>query len=311
VLRESFLVSDVEVGRLEVVAKLATLRQHQRDGRRSPHKPLLVLLALGRLVAAGSSRLSWADAQVSLGDLIAEFGPASKTGRTQSAAYPFTRLRSDGVWVLDHDVPMDNIGPLTANHVTGEFAPVVEQVLTADPSLVAATARALVESHFPASIGPDVLAAVGLDADLVLHAPEAIPGRSSKRRRDPAWRDMILQAWDRQCAFCGFDGQLYGATVGIDAAHVRWFAFDGPDSLDNGLALCTLHHKLFDRGVLGIDPDMRVCVSTIYTARTSAGKAVYDLHGHAVQGRLGTPTPADPHLAWHREQVFKGQPLAV
>jgi hypothetical protein len=32
---------------MEVVARLVSLRQHQRNGQRSPHKPLLVLLALG------------------------------------------------------------------------------------------------------------------------------------------------------------------------------------------------------------------------------------------------------------------------
>jgi hypothetical protein len=31
-----------------------------------------------------------------------------------------------------------------------------------------------------------------------------------------------------------------GVGAGIDAAHVRWFTFDGPDELDNGLALCVL-----------------------------------------------------------------------
>jgi hypothetical protein len=68
--------------------------------------------------------------------------------------------------------------------------------------------------------------------------------------------------------------------MGIDAAHVRWFAFDGPDTLDNGLALCVLHHKLFDLGVLGLDPKLRVQVSAALSARTPAGRAVYDLHGH-------------------------------
>jgi putative restriction endonuclease len=51
----------------EVLARLANLRQHQRDGRRSPHKPLLVLLALGRLSATGSSALPWTEAQTELG----------------------------------------------------------------------------------------------------------------------------------------------------------------------------------------------------------------------------------------------------
>jgi putative restriction endonuclease len=50
------------------------------------------------------------------------------------------------------------------------------------------------------------------------------------------WRRCVLRAWDRQCAFCGYDGQLAAASVGIDAAHVRWFAFGGPDALDNGRA---------------------------------------------------------------------------
>jgi putative restriction endonuclease len=47
-----------------------------------------------------------------LAELITEFGPPSTTIRVQSAAYPFTRLRADEVWVLDHDVPMDLVGPL-------------------------------------------------------------------------------------------------------------------------------------------------------------------------------------------------------
>nr|WP_207229732.1 hypothetical protein [Krasilnikovia cinnamomea] len=79
-----------------LLTRLASLRQHQQGGRRSPHKPLLVLLALGQLATAGSSELPWSQAQARLSDLIAEFGPSSRTSRAQSAAYPFTRLRSDG-----------------------------------------------------------------------------------------------------------------------------------------------------------------------------------------------------------------------
>lgn len=102
-----------------MLARLGSLRQHQRRGERSPHKPLLVLLALGRLAATGSSQLPWSQAEAELADLIAEFGPPPRTGRAQSAAYPFTRLRADGVWVLDQDVQMDLVGPLAREHVTG------------------------------------------------------------------------------------------------------------------------------------------------------------------------------------------------
>jgi putative restriction endonuclease len=303
----------VAAERERVLALLAGLRLHQRGGRRSPHKPLLVLAALGRLAATGSSAMPWSEARTQLGDLIAEFGPASRTSRSQSAAYPFTRLRSDHIWVLDRDVPMDNVGPLTAERVIGRFAQDVERTFTDDPELIASAARALVDSHFPDTVAGDVLGAVGLDPDTVLHAADAVPDPTgiTRRRRDPTWREAIIEAWDRQCAFCGFDGQLAGATVGIDAAHVRWFALDGPDEADNGLALCTLHHKLFDRGALGLGLDLRICVSTTYTARTRTGRALYGLHGATVQARPGTVMPAAEHLSWHRRWVFKGRPLVA
>lgn len=297
-----------------VVARLASLRQHQRGGQRSPHKPLLVLLALGRLAATGSSELPWPVAETVLAELIAEFGPPSKTGRAQSAAYPFTRLRADGVWVLDQDVQMDLVGPLARGHVIGQLEPSVESVLLAEPALIRAAARDLVMSNFPETVAPDVLEAVGLDPREMLGTSDLLPWPSDGlggRRRDPGWRFAVLEAWDRQCAFCGYDGQFAGASVGIEAAHVRWFAFDGPDSLDNGLALCALHHKLFDLGVLGLSNGLRVMVSARFSARTLAGRAIYDLHERELSPRPGTAMPAANHVSWHARQVFKGDPLAA
>ena len=80
------------------VERLTALRQYQHNGKRVPHKPLLVLMALGRLAETGSSELPWSETEERLANLIAEFGPSTRTGRRQSAAYPFTRLRTDGVW---------------------------------------------------------------------------------------------------------------------------------------------------------------------------------------------------------------------
>lgn len=298
---------------MSVLERFAALRQHRRNGQRSPHKPLLALLALGRLAESGSSELPWSAAESALADLIVEFGPPSRTGRAKSAAYPFTRLRADGVWVLDQDVEMDRVGPLAEGRVVGRFEPSLEAALRADRSLANSAARALVLSNFPETVAPDVLESVGLDPGAILGAG-GLPGPHGavgERRRDPGWRVAVLQAWDRQCAFCGYDGQLGGASVGIDAAHVRWFAFDGPDALDNGLALCVLHHKLFDMGVLGLDTELRVRVSAVFSARTTAGRTVYELHGRSLNPRPGTAIPAAEHVAWHTREVFKGQPLAA
>jgi putative restriction endonuclease len=298
-----------DAGARDVLDRLASLRQHRHDGRRSPHKPLLVLLALGRLARTGSSSLPWEDAEQDLADLIQEFGPPSKTGRAQSAAYPFTRLRSDGVWTLDRDVPMDTVSPLRGG-VTGRFQASLEAALRSRAGLVDEVARGLVEAHFPSTVAPDVLVAVGLDPEL-LRRGGAEHHPADKRRRSSTWPAAVIEAWDRQCAFCGFDGQAGGVPVGLEAAHIRWFTVDGPDDLDNGLALCSLHHKLFDRGVLGLADDLTVVVSQRFSARTLQGRAVYDLHGHRLSPRPGTPQPAGAHVTWHREQVFHGLPLAA
>jgi len=92
---------------------------------------------------------------------------------------------------------------------------------------------------------------------------------------------------------------------------VRWFAFGGPDALDNGLALCVLHHKLFDLGVLGLDRELQVLVPAVFTARTDAGRAVYALHGRKLKPRPGTLAPAAAHVAWHAREVFKSEPLTA
>lgn len=290
--------------------RLTALRQYQGDGKRAPHKPLLVLLALGQLASAGSSSMPWSLVEERLGDLLAEFGTSTTKGAS-SAAYPFTRLRSDGVWQLSRDVPNDNVGPLNAEPIVGHFTADIEQEFLRSHELLNAVARALVESQFPPTIAPDVLAAVGLDPDVVFGAPASNATLVQVRRRDPNWRRQIVAAWDRSCAFCGFDGALGGAPVGVEAAHVRWFTFDGPDDLDNGLALCSLHHKLLDRGAIGLQDPGTVIVSAAFSAVGAVGRAVYELHGRELRPRPGTVLPALEYVHWHRREVFKGNPLAA
>ena len=49
--------------------------------------------------------------------------------------------------------------------------------------------------------------------------------------------------------------------MGLEAAHIRWHQAGGPDIEGNGMALCSLHHKLFDRGAFTLDSSFRVIVS--------------------------------------------------
>jgi putative restriction endonuclease len=106
---------------------------------------------------------------------------------------------------------------------------------------------------------------------------------------------------------CGYDGRLGATTVALDAAHVRWHAFDGPDELKNAVCLCTLHHKLFDLGAVGISDDRGMVVSAQFVGRGEvAERLVTGLVGQALhEPQRGIPPPIDEHVGWHQRQVFR------
>ncbi len=291
---------------------LAGLRRAQVGSRRAPHKPLLVLWLLGRFASLGSTAVTYDEAEEPVSRLVNEFGPAvaSRSRARERAAMPFVHLERE-LWELrdrdgtpiGSDVP-ERGGWLRTRGAHGRLRPHVEALLVSPPVLASA-ARLLLEQHFTPSLEGLISAAVGLDfAALDDAATEASPRR--RRARRAGFAEEVLRAYAYACAFCGFDGALGRDPVGLEAAHVRWHSQDGPDDLSNGVALCSLHHTLFDLGVLGLRPDLRIQVSPLYVARNAAGRAVDDLDGRLIS----TPRPGrasiDPvHVGWHGRQVFK------
>nr|WP_310735507.1 HNH endonuclease [Cohnella herbarum] len=47
----------------------------------------------------------------------------------------------------------------------------------------------------------------------------------------------------------------------VDTAHIQWLQAGGPDSEENGIALCAMHHMLFDRRVITITSDREMIVT--------------------------------------------------
>jgi len=148
--------------------------------------------------------------------------------------------------------------------------------------------------------------AVGLDLsdlDDTVHLPAQVKQRRARRA---GFTEEVLHTYAYACAFCGYDGALGRHPAGLQAAHVRWHNSDGPDEVNNGLALCSLHHTLFDLGVLGLLPDLRIQVSQLYVARSAAGQTIDALHGQPVaKPRPGRPTVDVRFVHWHERQVFK------
>lgn len=284
--------------------RVAGIRRWARGGERAPHKPLLLLYALGRLQRTGRSEMTYADAEPDLDRLLRDFGPANTT----TPAYPFHHLQTDGLWIVQSAGPDPGSSPsrLRSSGAVGRLAPEFETALRDDPGLAALIARSLLDANFPESLHADLSAAAGLDLDTV-EVSAARLRLEPTRRRDPRFRELVLVAYEYRCAMCGYDGRIAGEAVGLDAAHLRWWAFDGPDTVDNALCLCAFHHKLLDRGVLGITGGHEVAVSAHFVGR---GRAVEDLVLGLVGQPLLEPQPGHPapdagHIAWHDGQVFR------
>jgi putative restriction endonuclease len=286
------------------IERVAAIKQWSSNGVRAPHKPLLILYEIGRMLRFGTSQVSFREAEEPLRRLILTYGPPSARGTPQ---YPFRRLENDGLWrvtVTGGPDPSESLLGLR-ERASGQFVPDLETAL-ADPALRAGITQVLLDAHFAPSLHDDLLGDVGIEPG-DLFAPWQAPTAAVKRR-DARFRDVVLLAYEHRCAFCGYEGRLGTATIGLDAAHLRWHTLDGPDTVENGLGLCTLHHKLLDQGALGIQSDHTVAVSQHFVGRGEAAEtAVMSLTGRPLIGpQRAYPTVAEEHIQWHLAQVFRG-----
>jgi putative restriction endonuclease len=122
-----------------------------------------------------------------------------------------------------------------------------------------------------------------------------------------AFRAAVLEAYLAECCVCGFSLRLLDGLIGVDAGHVRWHAHGGPDEVPNGLALCALHHRLFDHGAITVREDLRVRVARAL-AGSSARALVKELDGQELRLPVDQQFyPSREHLRRHHAQAFQGQ----
>lgn len=303
----------------DVLDRFAALRTWQRHDERAPHKPLLALYALARLIRGEPQFVRFADAAPALRGLLEAFGPPRD--RHPRPQYPFWRLQSDDVWTIPQADAVRAEGltasgdprvPALTRLASGGFSDDVQATLEADPVLAFDLVDQLIAAHFPPTYREDILDAIGLTPgpDLLTHLAQRDLRRlvtRLERPRDAAFRARLLDAWQARCAACGFDAHLDGRPLGLEGAHIQWHAAGGPDDLDNGLLLCALHHRAFDRGALGLHPDLRFKVSPALRGDGQATQALRALDGAPLQPPSTAAVPAEAFVRWHDRQVFRAQ----
>lgn len=288
----------------EIRKRFEELSVWKRGDQRAPHKPLLVLMTLGQAAAGGSRLASYEEIDRGLRPLLEEFGPQLGSYHTE---YPFWYLQNDGVWEVNYaetarvregKATQPPKSELLRVGAAGGLIPDVFNAVTSDSKLLKDIVRSILDAHFPDSIHEDILTAVGLSLDTLTTEPS---------KRDPQFRSIVLLAYEFKCAVCSFDARLGSSLVGVEAAHIKWHQAGGPAAIENGLALCSLHHKLFDRGAFTLSTEQQIEVSQHMTGGDSTSRWMTSFHGQPV--RIPDDPSQRPHsdyVEWHRAEVFHG-----
>jgi putative restriction endonuclease len=302
-------MADPSLNRTQVLQQFDGLNVWTRGEERAPHKPLLVLLALGNLNQGITTLIAFSEVDVKLTALLKEFGPSRKSYHPE---YPFWRLQNDGVWTIENADELETRegstdakkSELLKHNTHGGFSADILQALHADPQLIADIAHRLLDAHFPESLHADILDAVGLELDVFEH--------TQRRKRDPAFRTRILTAYEHRCSVCGFDVRIGTNPLGIEAAHIKWHQADGPDEERNGLCLCSLHHKMLDMGAFTVSSEFLLLVSKQAHGRRGFDEWLMRFHAQRLRSPVRSEyEPAGEFLEWHTKQVFKQPPREI
>jgi putative restriction endonuclease len=264
-------------------------------------KPLLLLLLISRIEndRVEENRFQFDDIEKKLDLLIREHG-ARPTHSGSKPEQPFYHLRSSPFWILrtgQEYAPGRTalISDLRRPESYGAFQPKVFRLLRSSGEARARVVDSILNEWWPETLHGDIREDLGLDR------------LDSRRRaqRDHQFTVDVLENFRYSCAFCGFHAVLNRVATGIDAAHVHWHSLNGPDHMENGIALCKLHHWAFDKGILGIDDDERICIASVFSAQQDGGLPLESLVNRrlAVEPRKAI---AKRFLDWHRNNVYLG-----
>ncbi len=286
--------------REEIIHRFQNLNVWKRGHKVAPHKPLLVLYAIDKLRRGENQLIPYTEVKEKLSELLIKFGTSKSEPRPH---YPFWRLRQDNVWKVtdDHLIKETDSGDahvtdLKLHGVSGGFHKAIAHHLQNDFSLTLEISESMLD-HFRYSKHKDISQAVGIE-DLS-HVPK-------RQRREWNFPKNVRKAYEYKCAVCGFDVKLHHRHVALEAAHIQPLKKGGPDIAENGLALCSLHHELFDRGVFTLSEQLKVLVSKYANGSTGFDKWLMRFHGKKInlpQSRMYYPRIS--FIDWHFREVFK------
>ena len=78
----------------------------------------------------------------------------------------------------------------------------------------------------------------------------------ARQKRDSSFSKKVYDAYNNKCAMCGIGLEIIDAAHIVPHSHVK-----GTDNIDNGISLCALHHRAYDRSLIYFDEDLNILMN--------------------------------------------------
>ncbi|MGJ4952510.1 HNH endonuclease [Bradyrhizobium sp. HKCCYLS20291] len=127
---------------------------------------------------------------------------------------------------------------------------------------------------------------------------------TSRVVRDRMFRKIVLRAYGERCAITGLKLINGGGRAEVNAAHIRPVEANGPDLVNNGLALSGTVHWMFDRGLIGLGDDLAILISR-HVNDVDRIRGFINASGFAFAPDRAVDRPHPRFLQWHRSHCFK------
>lgn len=283
----------------------------KNKSQRAPHKPLLILIAISEMVNNRQRYILYSHIRERLIELLNQYGPKRAVQKPEE---PFSRLPKDGVWELIQQkkklpIPKDGISnkALIEHQIAGGFTELVWQEFHVNPDLIVDVINHLLTAHFTETYHEDILKDLALDS---LFGESEARGKKTRlyKPRDPKFRNRILEIYNYSCCICGYNLRIAHSSIGLEAAHIKWHQAGGADNEQNGVALCSIHHKLLDYGAITLNNKLQIKASDKLNGdRSILQHYVFEYIGNTIHlPRNEKVYPKITNIEWHVSEVFKG-----
>lgn len=133
---------------------------------------------------------------------------------------------------------------------------------------------------------------------------ERITALTTRTVRDRVFRRVVLRAYNERCAVTGLKLINGGGRAEVAAAHIRPVEHNGPDIINNGLALSGTVHWMFDRGLISLSDELDIIISRQVNDRDGV-ESLINKTGKLIGPLAQRDRPHPAFLAWHRDNCFK------